>query len=153
MTTRGQALLNYTTTVDVHRSVGEITGMLVTHGARSIMTDYDERGNPVAIRFLVPTQYGETGFALPANSEAVLKVLTRQKSAGKVPPRFVTREQAHRVAWRILKDWLEAQLAIIESEMVTIDQVMLPYRVEPDGRSLYQVIVDDQVKLLKAGAE
>jgi len=36
-------------------------------------------------------------------------------------------DQSRRVGWRIIRQWLEAQLAIVETQMVTIEQVFLPY--------------------------
>src|SRR5438552_18436509 len=44
--------------------------------------------------------------------------------------------QAVRVEWRIVKDWVEAQLALIETRMVTAQQVFLPYAIMRDGRTL-----------------
>ena len=38
------AIKNYTTTVEVHKSLGEIQGALAGHGARKIMVDYDSAG-------------------------------------------------------------------------------------------------------------
>ena len=35
------AIKNYTTTVDVYKSLGEIQAALASHGARKIMVDYD----------------------------------------------------------------------------------------------------------------
>jgi hypothetical protein len=35
-------LLNYTTTIDVHKTLGEIQKTLVSHGARKLMYDFDE---------------------------------------------------------------------------------------------------------------
>lgn len=50
-----------------------------------------------------------------------------------------SQEQAERVAWRIVKDWLGAQLAILETEMVPVQQVFLPYFVNRQGQTLYEV--------------
>jgi hypothetical protein len=147
-------LLNYTTTVSVDRTIGEIHGMLVRAGARSIMTDYDDQRRPLTIAFLVVTPIGERAFRLPANVDAVFKVLTLQSQKGQVPRRFVTREQATRVGWRIVKDWVEAQLAIIESGMVTLDQVMLPYMEDRvTGVSLYEAFVKQQLALPAARSQ
>lgn len=38
-------LLNYTTKVDVHATLGTIQGQLVKHGAKKIMQDYDDNGH------------------------------------------------------------------------------------------------------------
>lgn len=42
-----------------------------------------------------------------------------------------------RVAWRIVKDWVEAQMALIESGLAELPEVFLPYAVKPDGRTVY----------------
>lgn len=43
------ALKNYTTTVDVYKTLGEIQGALAGNGARKIMVDYGGVGNPIAV--------------------------------------------------------------------------------------------------------
>lgn len=132
-------ILNYTTGVAVERTLGEIQAILAKAGAKSILIDYSQ-GAPTTISFLVPTQWGDQSFRLPANIEAVYAVLVRQSARSQIPRRFATREQAARVSWRIVKDWLEAQMAIIEAEMVTLSEVMLPYHVQPTGKTLYQAM-------------
>lgn len=128
------ALLNYSTTVPVGRSIGQVQGLLVEAGARQVMTAYDDVGRAEGLAFAVHTAHGLRTFVLPVKSSAVLSVLARDG----VPPRFATPEHAERVAWRILKDWVEAQLAIIRTEMVTLDQVMLPFMRGDDGRTVFE---------------
>jgi hypothetical protein len=43
-----------------------------------------------------------------------------------------------RTAWRIIKDWVQAQLALVEINMVTVPQVFLPYAIMQDGRTLWE---------------
>jgi hypothetical protein len=57
------------------------------------------------------------------------------------------------VAWRITKDWVEAQLAIIESQMVTTAQVFLPYAVTSNGQTLYEYIGQNTQLLLGEGKQ
>lgn len=57
------------------------------------------------------------------------------------------REQAERVAWRIIKDWIEAQMAILESEMVTMDEIFLPYTLDNKGNTLYQLFATNALQL------
>jgi hypothetical protein len=52
--------------------------------------------------------------------------------------RLKTREQAARIAWRIVKDWVEAQLAIIEAEMASRPEVFLPYAQTNTGETIFQ---------------
>ena len=98
-------LLNYTTKVNVYTTLGEIQAQLVTHGAKKIMQDYDDQGRISALTFLIDTPSGMRGIRLPANVDAVNKVLAKQKVK-------CDWEQAERVAWRIVKDWVEAQMAL-----------------------------------------
>lgn len=140
-------LLNYTTSVAADRTIGQVHKMLVRAGARQIGTEYDSDGEPTSVAFVVDTAHGPRGFMLPIDAGAVEKVLARQG----VEPRYRTPEHARRVAWRIVKDWLEAQLAIIETEMVSLDQVMLPYMRADDGRTMYELYRDRQLAL-PAGA-
>jgi hypothetical protein len=135
-------IANYTTTVTALKSIGEIQGMLVAHGAKHILMDY-EGEDPVGLAFIVNTPYGDTPFRLPANIDRVWMVLNKQRVR-----KQVSKELAARVAWRILKDWVRAQMAILETEMVTIDQVFLPYmQVGKDGKILYDVMVDRHLQL------
>ena len=133
-------LLNYSTKVDVYTTLGAIQGQLVKHGAKKIMQDYDEQGHIFSLSFLINTPTGFRGIRLPANVDAVQKVLAKQKIK-------CDREQAERVAWRIIKDWVEAQMAILESEMVQMDEIFLPYMVNNDGQTLFQAYRNNQLML------
>lgn len=135
-------LLNYTTTVPVNRTIGNVQALLVEAGARSVSTNYDEAGRTVGMVFAVQTAYGMRQFVLPVKADRVLAVL----KADKVPPKYLTPEHAERVAWRIVKDWLEAQLALIRAEQASLDQVMLPYMTDGNG-TVYELYVDRQLAL------
>jgi hypothetical protein len=142
-------LLNYTTTVPVHRTIGQVHALLVAAGARQIMTTYSGTGAPTGVSFGIATADGTRAFTLPVQIERVLGVMKRDKGT---PQRLKTPEQAERVGWRILKDWLEAQLAILKTEMVTIDEVMLPYMRSTDGRTFYELYADGQLMQPAIGA-
>lgn len=133
-------LLNYTTKVNVYTTLGEIQGQLVKHGAKKIMQDYDDDGRIVALTFMINTPVGPRGIRLPANVDAVHRVLTKQKVK-------CDREQAERVAWRIVKDWIEAQMAILESDMVQMDEIFLPYMVSNNGKTLFEEYRKNQLLL------
>ena len=133
-------ILNYTTKIDAFKSIGEIQSTLSKHGARRIMQEYDDSGSPTAISFSINTPVGERAFILPANTEAVYKVLQEQKVKCDMA-------QAKRVAWRILKDWIEAQMAILESGMVEMEQVFLPYMANGSGQTVYQIFKERNLML------
>lgn len=133
-------LLNYTTKVDVYSTLGSIQAQLVKHGAKKIMQDYDDNGHITSLSFMVDTPVGPRGVRLPANVDAVHAVLARQKVK-------CDREQAERVAWRIVKDWIEAQMAILESEMVQIDEIFLPYMLNSSGTTVFEAYRNNQLML------
>ena len=136
------AIKNFTTDVPVNRTVSEIHLMLADHGAKRILFDYGDDGKVNAISFTISTPHGEQAIKLPANAERVRAVLHEQKNSTKNRSRTPiddSQEQADRVAWRIVKDWLSAQLAILETEMVTVQQVFLPYFINNKGETLYEV--------------
>lgn len=133
-------LLNYTTKVDVYTTLGAIQGQLVKHGAKKIMQNYDDHGRIAALTFLIDTPAGMRGIRLPANVDKVHTVLHRQKIK-------CDREQAERVAWRIVKDWVEAQMAILESEMVQMDEIFLPYMVNNNGQTFFEAYRNNQLML------
>ena len=136
------AIKNYTTDVPVKKTVSEIHLMLADHGAKRILFDYGADSRVEAISFVISTPGGEQAVRLPANAEMVRAVLQRQKASPKTRNRASiddSMEQAERVAWRIVRDWLAAQLAILETEMVTVQQVFLPYFLDRQGRTLYEV--------------
>lgn len=135
-------LLNYTTAIAATRSVADMQTMLAKAGASHVAAAY-ENTKPSGIAFTIETPHGVRQFALPVDVSAVEGVLRRQK----IERRYQTPEQAERVAWRILKDWLAAQLAIIDTQMVTLDQVMLPYMTDDNGRTVYDLYQSQRLAL------
>lgn len=141
------ALLNYSTTIEAIKTVGEIQGILAGHGAKTILINYGDDGAVEALSFLVLTPHGEVSIRLPIDPDAVLRVLSQQNRLGKVPNRYINRAQAVRVAWRIVKDWIQAQMAILETEMVKMEQIFLPYVITQSGRTLYEAMLDRHFQL------
>ena len=122
---------NYTTKVDVYTSIGEIQAALARSGASKIMIEYDT-GKAVAISFCINTATGLRGFTLPAPAEGTLRVFKKQGI--KCDP-----EQAERVAWRNVRDWVLAQMALVESCDAAVDEEFLPYMTDNSGKTLYQM--------------
>jgi hypothetical protein len=145
---------NYTTEVGVDRTIGEISSMLASHGARSVQVDYDGKGKAEGVGFNFPVAGQMIHFRLPANVEGVQAALQKNpdKEAARRGHRKVlsTEEQARKVAWRILKDWVAAQMAIVEAGAAQLAEVFLPYAVQADGKTVYQAFEENQQKQLRA---
>ena len=135
-------LLDYTTSVPVSKTVAQIQAKLVEHGARAVMMEYDDRGRIIALAFKVRTPNGELPIRLPINAAATLKVLQRQYASREIPGRYANEEHAYRVAWRIIKDWVEAQMSLLETEMVKMEEIFLPYIITRNGQTVYQVMAE-----------
>lgn len=125
---------NYTTKIDSMKTISEIQSMLMMHGAEKIMVESRDK-MPVSLTFMMVTAKGIISFRLPANYSGVLRVLLQDP---KVPKAQRNEEQALRVAWRIIRDWTEAQLAIIEAELASIEQVFLPYAITKAGNTVFE---------------
>ncbi|MHB1134251.1 MAG: hypothetical protein ACYC4L_17925 [Chloroflexota bacterium] len=141
------AILDYSTKVPVARTAGEIQDLLARSGARCVMIDYDRERQPVAIGFVIQTPSGHVAYRLPANVAGVEAALATAYKKGEIERRFATHEQATRTAWRVIKVWLEAQLALIEAGMAELPQIMLPYSVVDDGRTLYETWAEEHKAL------
>lgn len=143
-------LLNYTTQIDAFKTIGDISKLLAKAGASAVMHDYDQSGNIVALSFKIKLGDQDIAFRLPTDWHPVLTVLENDY---RVTPKLKTQEQALRVAWRITLRWIEAQVAFIETQMVTTAQVFLPYAVTSNGQSLYEYIGQNTNLLLGDGKQ
>ncbi|WP_269478222.1 hypothetical protein [Hominibacterium faecale] len=141
-------ILNYTTTIDAYKTVSEIEYILVKHKAKSVLKNYTNDGSIESLSFIVEIPTGQMPIKLPVNTDAALAVLIREKKSNPRKQIKTTREQAERVAWRILKDWVEAQMALIEIELVKMEQVFLPYAVlDESGETIFEKLESRQFLL------
>lgn len=141
--------LNYTTTISAEKTAGECMTILARAGADAVAISYENK-MPSAISFRLETPHGFRDFRLPVNVGGMHKSLLKAR----LQRRYTDVEQARRVAWRVAKDWLEAQLAIISAQMVTIDEVFLPYLEVESGHTLYEAYTErEQLLAITAGSD
>lgn len=143
-------LLNYTTEVPAAKSIAEITRILQEGGASAIMLEYGADHTVNGVTFRMETAFGPVAYTLPANVPQVLGTLNAQiKAEGQrgrrrlIPQRLYNdKAQAERIAWRIAKDWLEAQIALTTIGSAKLEQIMMPFARLADGRSFYDHVVE-----------
>ena len=137
-------IANRTTTVSSEKSVAEIQAMLASIRACSLMIEYTD-GRPSSIAFQVNKNGQSISFRLPSNWEGMFAALKREKG---IPKRLLTQEHAQRVAWRVIRDWLRAQLTLIEAGIATVEEVMLPWAITSNGSSLSVRVLSGSTGLL-----
>ena len=55
--------------------------------------------------------------------------------------------QAYRTAWANIRDWLDAQMALIQTQQVKIEEVFLPYMAVGKEKTLFQQMEERQFLL------
>lgn len=148
-------LLNYTTEVPASKSISEIHRLLHDGGAVAIMMEYAPDRSVDGVTFRMDTAFGPVSYTLPANVGSVIATINaqikaesaaiqrREKRSRLIPLKLYNdKPQAERIAWRIAKDWLEAQLALTHIGGAKLEQIMMPFARLPDGRSFYDHVVE-----------
>jgi hypothetical protein len=136
---------NYTTDIPTEKTVSEIQKILAENGATGIATEF-ENGHLRDIFFKIQVEGKELAFRLPAKPDKVYTAL-HQGSPSYHHDRYGAhwREEAERIAWRICKSWLEAQITLINLEQARIEEVFLPYLILGKNKeSLYDVMKGKQ---------
>lgn len=125
---------NYTSETPASRSVQEIQDALVKHGASGVLYEYEAgTGRIASLKFKLPIKGQDVAFSLPVEWRKFQAVLVEQRVIS-----HRTRDaedKAYRIAWRCIRDWVLAQMALYETQMVDLPQVFLPYAITPDGVS------------------
>lgn len=139
------SLKNYSTTIDADKTISEIERILSTHGACDIWKQYDGAGYVVCLTFAVNTEFGKMPFRLPMDAQKVSQILRNEKRMGKASGLSKAKSEdidiARKVGWRIIKDWIDSQLALVEVNLVKVEQVFLPYAYDPSkDRTLYETL-------------
>ena len=138
-------ILNYTTKIDADKTAQEIAKCLSSHGAKAVLTEYDEKEGLVkSISFKIKFGDKEMGFRLPCDWKPVYDIMAKDKKftwgdRGE-KQKSDLRLQSVRTSWRIVKDWVEAQMALVETSMVTTEDVFLPYLIMQDGKTLSESV-------------
>lgn len=122
---------NFTTKVSVDQTINDIQKILAKAKASAILTEYGPDALPTALSFRVSVDGKDIHFRLPVKVSGVAAALKRDRA---------WRDDAHarRVAWRIVKDWCDSQMALIDAGQADLAQVFLPYAQMNTGETLYE---------------
>ncbi len=136
-----------TTQIAAKVTAGQISSLLADAGASATLLEY-ENGDISAMSFRLRVKGDEVPFRLPIRTEAIVAILRGRRQ--RITKNSKLQDQARRIAWRQVYRWVQAQLAFIETGMVTVDEVFLPYLQVAVGQTLYDRIAQSGFKALPA---
>jgi hypothetical protein len=136
-------LKNYTSDVPVFQTINRIQAVLIKCGVNGITMEYGPDGVVSAMRFHYDAPSGEITVRLPADFEAAQNALwlnyadgeSLSKDGSKIDEwgsrknkkRSDFKAQADRTAWKIIQDWVEVQMSMIQLKQAEVQQVFMPY--------------------------
>lgn len=135
------ALKNTYAKLPAKRYIELIEQALVQAGAVGLQFLYENQ-KITGLAFLLEINKNKVTFQLPINWKKVQMVLKKEGVA-----RYNDDEYAYRVSWAIMKDWVEAQMAILASENVTMPQLFLPYAMVSLTETLFEKVSKTQFLL------
>ncbi len=137
------AIKNYRSDRPIERIFTELQQTLGTHGAKHISYDFGDDGRVQGITFTVKVNDRFFPIKLPARVEQAQAVLRKQWEAGIISHKVGKEkaygdEQAYRVAWSNILDWVQAQMALLEIGMAEMEEIFLPYMQDNQGVTYFE---------------
>ena len=137
-----------TTKIDPEQTVGEIQKVLGKYGAEKILTEY--KNNEVSsVSFSIKINNNDIPFKLPCRQEAIYRMLSSRIKKHHSGTEKRIQIQAKRVAWRQILRWIEAQLALVETNMVKIQEVFMPYIQINKEQTLFDKLEQEKFRMLE----
>lgn len=132
----------------------KIQRVLLAHNAKSINYMYNE-GKTIGLIFVVEISGQDYGFRLPARIENVENIFLKEKrkkersewNRSSIKLTQSEKDQAYRTAWANIRDWVDAQMAMIDTEMASLEELFLPFLVGRNNQSLFERYKEDFKKL------
>lgn len=154
-------LKNYTSEVPVSQTIHRIEQVLIKCGVSGITKEYiGTSGEIGAVSFQIEAPSGKITIRLPADKQKAHDALWLAYVDGdklsddgnsvrwpsqKKKRKIEFAEQAARTAWKIVQDWVEVQMSMIQLKQADTMQVFLPY-VWDGQRTYYEALRESQFK-------
>jgi len=129
----------------------KIQRLLSENGAQKVMMDYRGDGTLESITFAMMINGKLAGFRLPAMVDNVAEIMFggEDRWGRKKDINQSHRDKAYITAWANIRDWLDAQMALVQTRQAEVVQIFLPYMVMKDDRTLYEQVISDPKFLLE----
>lgn len=124
-------LKNYTSNAPVSQTVYRIEQVLIKCGVSGIEKQYADGGKVLAITFRIELDPGKPmKVRIPVSEHAALEALWKNyketsPNGNKSKCSFL--EQSRRTAWKIIQDWVEVQMSMVQMQQADFREVFLPY--------------------------
>lgn len=132
-----------TTEIAPEKTIAEIEAVLVQYGVNAFLKEY-AAGAIEAVSFRIKVDATDIPFRLPCRWQAIATVFEKRK-AGKwnytlgPETKKACADKARKVAWRQILRWVQAQLALVETDMVKVEEVFFPYIQTRNGQTIYEL--------------
>lgn len=145
------AVKNITSTIKTEKTIMELEQLLIRFGAKGILKEY--KGTQIdSIAFYLEQNNRKIPFKLPMNLERARRVIEKAVDEKKLPSKFKQEpyrtEKAQIVGWRIIKDWIHAQISILEIEFAEPIEILLPYAYDLNKKKTFFEKIKEDKKLL-----
>lgn len=143
-------LKNYTSNVPPGKTIARIEKVLISCGVKSIEKEYDADATITAIRFRLQLAERELAVRLPADKHAAQSAMWLNYAGDeklstdgtemlwpshKKKTKKDFEQQAERTAWKIVQDWVEVQMSMIQLKQADPVEVFMAY--VWDGRETF----------------
>lgn len=138
-------LKNYTSNVPVSQTIYRIEQVLIKCGVSGISKQYRDGGKVDAITFSIELESGKPMLVrIPVNEREALEALWdnyKKSSPNGYKNKTDFIDQSERTAWKIVQDWVEVQMSMVQMKQADFREVFLPYFW--DGRRTFFTMVKD----------
>ena len=123
-----------TTQVPVTKTCAKIEEILQKRGVIEVWKKF-ENGHIEAIEFVMKIADEEVAFKLPMRWQKIQTLALEGKTRHR---KTANEDQARKIAARLILRWVQAQFALIDTGMVEMQEVFLPYVLAGSGQTFYQ---------------
>lgn len=141
-------LKNYASEASMTSIFNVISTILAQHKAKKITFDYDDAGRAVSLEFMVTLNGQQYRFRLPARFDKAKPLVekARQEAGSWRLSEKALDEQSYRAVWATIRDWVDAQCALIDIGASSIEETFMPYLIidEGSGRTMFDVFAEQK---------
>lgn len=144
-------LKNRTSSVSVDKTISRIEQILAQAGANNIIKEYkDGVLDAFCFGIKLPPENRQILIRLPAHVDAVYDCLKGRLKKPRSGTLDNLKKQSERTAWKIIQDWVEVQMSLIQMQKVDFLQIFLPF-VFNGKTTFYESLKMQNFKLLTSG--